>query len=760
MRHSPKGIARYLTLGVTQGLAAWSAYALIEFLASSVVFRLGRPYARFSAWHWEMTGQLVLAYMAAGIALGALAGLILFLFRNAQRLSGRPTPLVMEHAAALSLTLAIAIHLATQPASPAVWWKLIFLPLALIAALLLSIRSQVWSTRFGLLTNPWVVAGLFLNAGQASALQFMGVAQQLGIPIRPWYYILAGIQAIAAGAAVWLGRRWRQDWNPGRIFAPNWAAAGLAAVLMVASFALGVEPSSPVTPDVRIAGASAHPNVILIVMDTVRADHVSAYGYNRNTTPNLKKLAADATVYPQAVSAADASLTSHASIFTSLYASWHGAYCQPPDASYGRPVGPVPTIAEVLARNGYHTLGTGANLFLRADFGLQRGFQQFRIPRPVPILATESWYMLRNGMRRVIGLFADTAQFDRLYGRGDAINREFFTMLRQPNLAQAPFFAFFNYMDAHFPYTPPHPFDHLFPGKVFGATQADLTAVQHRVDDQGETLPPLYSSHAVSQYDGGIAYIDSQIGQLVDWLKRENLYDNTMIVVTADHGEALGERRLFLHGNSLYANLLHVGLTVKYPHNAPTGVVNTPVSLIDIFPTVMKSAGVEPPRGLQGLDLLDPAVSEPRHLFSESFPCPVTHQPECPGGCLMRAVVTWPNKYIYSDNGKSEVYELQQDPHENHNLFGSLGSLNPAARTLATQLNSWVKTMPVQHDRMPHAAPAAGSAFQGLRQSPETAAAPRAAVLPGKKPSPPFSLRKLSPFTLPAAPSAAGESGQ
>jgi len=205
-----------------------------------------------------------------------------------------------------------------------------------------------------------------------------------------------------------------------------------------------------------------------------------------------------------------------------------------------------------------------------------------------------------------------------------------------------------------------------------------------------------------------------------------------MIVVTADHGESFGERRLFLHGNSLYSNLLHVGLIVKYPHNAHTGVVNTPVSLIDIFPTVIKSAGVEPPRGLQGLDLLDPAVSQPRNLFSESFPCPVVHPPECPGGCLVRTMVSWPNKYIFSSNGKSEVYELQQDPNESHNLFGSL---DPTAQTLATQLNAWVKTMPAPHDRMPYATSGAGSAFQGLGLSPETAPGPRSAVLlgPGKR---------------------------
>jgi arylsulfatase A-like enzyme len=731
--HSPKGITGYLTLGAVQGLAAWSAYAVIEFLASSVLFRLARPYARFTTWHWTLTGQLALAYMASGLLCGALAGLLVFLFRHTKRVTTGPTALLIEHVAALSLALAIAMQLATQPAAPDIWWKLLVLPLVLIDILVLSIWSNRWSTRFGLLTNPWVVAGVFLSGGQISALQFMGVARQLGFSIQPWYYILLALQLLAAIVAARVGERWRQAWNPQRIFAPNWAAVALGTTLLLASFALGRE-RTPVIPPVHIAGAAIQPNVILVVMDTTRADHLSAFGYRRDTTPNLKKLAADGVLYSEAFSAADVTLTSHASIFTGLYASWHGAYCQPPEAGYGRPLGPVPTLAEVLAHKGYHTLGVAANLFMRADFGLQRGFQQMHIPRPVPVLSAESWYMLRNGMRRLIGLFADTSQFDRLYSRGDAINQEFFNMLRQPNLARAPFFAFLNYMDAHFPYIPPHPFDRLFPGKDVRLTQADLAAVQDAVAAGDEPLPRFYTTHSISQYDGGIAYIDSQIGQLVEWLKRENLYDNTMIVVTADHGESFGERRLFEHGNSLYANLLHVGLLVKYPHRARTGVVTTPVSLIDIFPTVMQITGTEPPRGLQGLNLLDPAISQPRSLFSESFPCPVMHGPECPNGCLMRTVLSWPNKYIFASNGKSEVYQLQQDPNENLNLFATL---NPTAQTLATQLNAWIKTMPPEHTLL-RGVPEAGAAFQSHPQPPENTGGVNAAVLLNKGPAKPF----------------------
>src|SRR5439155_24091737 len=135
------------------------------------------------------------------------------------------------------------------------------------------------------------------------------------------------------------------------------------------------------------------PAVVVIVMDTVRADHLSVYGYERDTSPNLKALAGDSAVYTHAQSAADITLTSHASLFTGMYPSWHGAYCQPPEAAYGRELSKnVPTLTEILAGKGYRTFAVGANLYLRADFGLQRGFSEFRIPRPVPVLADERKY--------------------------------------------------------------------------------------------------------------------------------------------------------------------------------------------------------------------------------------------------------------------------------------------------------------------------------------------------------------------------------
>ena len=182
----------------------------------------------------------------------------------------------------------------------------------------------------------------------------------------------------------------------------------------------------------RITGPCGHgrPNVLLIVMDTVHADHLAVYGYERDTTPNLRDLARDSMVYTNAISASDITLTSHASLFTGMYPSWHGAYCDPQNAAYGRAISNAyPTVAELLHSGGYQTTGVAANLYLRADFGLERGFDRFRIPRPVPLLAAENAFMLRRGLRRGLSLVFDTAQFDRLYALGEDINSELFADL-------------------------------------------------------------------------------------------------------------------------------------------------------------------------------------------------------------------------------------------------------------------------------------------------------------------------------------------
>ena len=587
--------------------------------------------------------------------------------------------LSVESAATFTLVFAFGLHLAWNAGTSQIW----LLAAAAAFASLLLIRR--WNDGAGWLTNYWVVAGLLLGFGQLLGLREMGVANQLGARLGIASLVLAAILAASAAASVFFGRKFRLPVVPLRF-----AAIGCTLLLILFSYALGRPGPNRVEAAATPLAQSGRPNILLIVMDTVHADHLTAYGYERDTTPNLRELARDSMLYSNAISASDITLTSHASLFTGMYPSWHGAYCDPQNAAYGRAISNrYPTVAELLHTAGYQTSGVAANLYLRADFGLERGFDRFRIPRPVPLLAAENSFMLRGALRRGLSLVVDTAQFDRLYALGEDINSQLFADLAEFSKPSAPAFLFVNYMDAHFPYVPPSPYDSRYPGRRPGMTQDDLESEQ-KVLVSGNGTVPAYQSHCVSQYDGGIAYVDHQIGEVVTWLKHHGAYDNTMIVVTSDHGEAFGERHRVGHANSPYQNLLHVALIVKYPHAAQRGAESRPVSLSDVAPTILEAAGIAAPPTMQGRSL---RVAADREIFSETFPCPVAHSPDCPNGCTARAIFAWPYKFITTSNGRRELFDLSGDATERRNLY--IQQPERAAQ-MARRLSQWMQSMPQQ----------------------------------------------------------------
>jgi arylsulfatase A-like enzyme len=667
-----EGFRRSVAAGAVHGTAAWSAYALMEFLFASVLFRLARPHAVFSAWHWKLTAMLFLGYLIAGPVCGALAGASAWMLRRRMQLS-------VEAAATFTLVCAFGLHLALNVEAGRLW--LLAATFVFVALLLI----PQWNGKGGWLTNYWIVSGLLLGLGQVLGLQEMGVASQLGARLGVVSKLVTFLLVAGAAGSVLIGRRFRL---PAALLQAG--AIGGAVLLMVVSYALGRPAPSAVEAASPALAGSDRPNVLLIVMDTVHADHLAVYGYQRDTTPNLRDLARDSMVYTEAMSASDITLTSHASLFTGMYPSWHGAYCDPQNAAYGRALSSAyPTIAELLHRGGYQTTGVAANLYLRADFGLERGFDRFDIPRPVPVLAAENGFMLRHGVRRGLSLVFDTAQFDRLYAMGEDINTAFFAELSSPAKTGAPVFTFVNYMDAHFPYLPPAPYDARYPGRRTGMTQDDLEEEQKALVT-GQSGAGDYRPHCVSQYDGGIAYEDRQIGDVVKWLKHRGAYDNTMIVVTSDHGEAFGERKRVGHANSPYQNLLHVALLVKYAHQTRRGTEARPVSLIDVAPTVLDAAGIAVPQAMQGRSLTTVAD---REIYGETFPCPVAHPPDCPKGCTARAIYAWPYKFITSSNGRRELFDLGGDPAENRNLYIQQPE---RAAELSERLALWTKSMPKQ----------------------------------------------------------------
>lgn len=328
------------------------------------------------------------------------------------------------------------------------------------------------------------------------------------------------------------------------------------------------------------------PNVILISIDTLRADHLSCYGYSKPTTPNIDRLSAEGTIFRYNYSTGVWTPPGHASMLTGLYVSEHGVY------DTRRLANDVPTIAEVLKRQGYQTAGFVNNSQVGELVGLDRGHDKF----------VEVWKGIETDSlaeRVVRGLIRRTRKIIFHQDRGaERTNREFMDWLSNGMQTEKPFYAFLHYIEPHNPLNPPNPYRDKYlkdvepgdidRGKIKKAAHNPLICF---VEDLG--LNSREIAYLVALYDGEIEYTDSKIGEIVSFLKDRGLYDDTMIIVTADHGEHFGEHGLWSHVASLYKEVLHIPLIIKFPKGCKcAGEVSEYTQLVDIFPTVMDAAGI------------------------------------------------------------------------------------------------------------------------------------------------------------------------
>jgi arylsulfatase A-like enzyme len=315
------------------------------------------------------------------------------------------------------------------------------------------------------------------------------------------------------------------------------------------------------------------PNVVLIVWDTVRALSLSLYGHARETTPNLDALADHAVVFDRATAPAPWTLPSHASLFTGRYHHEHSARRDSPlDGTY-------PTLADVLAARGYQTGGFVANEFWGgAGFGLQRGFQWYQYWKPHSLsLVLSSWWISGQIGWRIGTLLG---KWDALRIDGADVNRSFLEWVDRRD-EDRPFFAFLNFFDAHEPYRPPEPFGFEFsPQEPMSAWRTDPAASYTATE-----LAELRDA-----YDGCIFYLDHQLRLLFDELEARGILDNTLVVLTSDHGETLGEQSpdLLGHENNVHYNVLNVPLVFYFPERLAASRIATPVSLVDVPRTVME----------------------------------------------------------------------------------------------------------------------------------------------------------------------------
>jgi arylsulfatase A-like enzyme len=602
-------------LGINRGLlayrrTAWTIFAGVYLLVFLKIVS-----------YWSGWGRALLWLMAASpaVALACLA-----VFRKGQRAL---TPIC---AAAMVASTLCALQLAQadwghEPATPGVFATRLLIPIALCVVILAVVMKTTASQR----------------------------------PFEP---ITRGAGLLAAFVAVWIG---------------FWINFDSDLPLQ------GLFDGAPV------AANTSRPNFILIVLDTVRADHLDLFGYERKTMPNLRRFALEeAQSVHRTFATGSWTLPSHASMFTGLYPSAHGGHY--PFASDKHPDylaysirEDVPTLAEFLGGEGYQTAGIAANFGMLCQFGLPRGFQDYTAsPGSAYFAPRILWfYRAHLGDWSLAALLrsslpASLQGRSRLFSvREPGYRRawEINTLARQwlRRHGSGPFFLFLNYMDAHDPYLPIPEDNERFVRRPAGEewfgfpTDRYFASMRRAAEFSPEEIEFLKG-----QYDAGLVSLDRELDRLLDYLKAAGFFENTLIFITTDHGEAFFEHGFPEHGSSLYQPEIDSFLLIKAPPSLGPIQPSPLMQSVDLFPTIAAVLNEPLPPHIEGVPWgngRDYAVSE---MFCKSCGAESSSAYKWPDELRRElvAVVIGDQKLIRATNGPDEVYNLSIDPDERNPL--------------------------------------------------------------------------------------------
>jgi arylsulfatase A-like enzyme len=428
------------------------------------------------------------------------------------------------------------------------------------------------------------------------------------------------------------------------------------------------------------------PNVLWIVWDTVRADHLSLHGHERETTPFLDEWSREARVYDNCLSTAGYTMPSHAAMFTGLMPSETCA-----DNARKTLDDRYTTIAELLTGAGYRSYLYSANPNVSALRNLAQGFETAQHPWD-PQFADKALALVRGKLPEYdqsseLSKRLDDAEHGaggmtpwNIKASGELAQDATLAWLQNSD-SKKPYFVFLNYMEAHRPYIPPRRFREILmdPEEVDLSYEVDrswLTMWEYTFGLHDYTDVEMELTQAT--YDAAILELDAMLQELLEALRREGHLDNTVVVLTSDHGEHLGEQHMLDHQYSVYQPLLRVPLIVHYPERFAPGHDDHPVMNFDLFPTLLALAGIEEPVGLQSRakSLFDAAAERERvaedpaysplgiRLVSQKKP----DWDPSPWRRLQRAMIDDNDKFIWGSDGRHGLFDLAADPLETRNL--------------------------------------------------------------------------------------------
>jgi arylsulfatase A-like enzyme len=441
--------------------------------------------------------------------------------------------------------------------------------------------------------------------------------------------------------------------------------------------------------------AAGAPNVLVIVVDTLRADHLSSYGYARPTSPNFDRIAQQGTLFENAISTSSWSLPAHISLLTGRYQFEHGVGNVEPEPWSGwgnQGLGGFPTLGEALQQKGYRTGAFSANrTYFTESLGFGRGFQHFEdyfhsaadmFVRTLYGREFARIYLNRSDKSKITralrflhanSLLDKDSEGAGAYGGAqgigkpaEVVNQEVLQWIDRDR--QRPFFAFLNYFDVHYPYGGPPSY----------------------------TKPIWDLGGSIDEYDASVKYIDDTLEILLQALEQRDLAKNTLLIITSDHGESLGRHGLTYHGEALYWGLIHVPLVIWYPGHVPAGLRSaTPVTIAAIPATIMDLAGgsgreMFADRSLSSLlsssavpnwpdplsELAQSDFLDKNDMMAEKLiPTAITGS--------MRSLVTREWQLITHETMGDQLYDWKGDPGESSNLINT-----PSGRTATLELKS------------------------------------------------------------------------
>ncbi len=418
--------------------------------------------------------------------------------------------------------------------------------------------------------------------------------------------------------------------------------------------------------------AKTRPNVLLITVDTLRADRLGCYGSTSASTPAIDRLAREGTLFVNAAAPMPSTRPSHASILTSLYPRDHGVLSNAETLAEE-----ITTLPELFAAAGYLTAAfTGVKLLARGS-GMEKGFATFEAPE--------------KGEHRIAGEVVAQAQRWLRSERGGR-----------------PFFLWLHVYDPHMPYAPPTPSVTAPPELPADAAGFSRPPLRPLLERTGGDLPRSLLEYALAMYGAEVEYVDRQLAGLLATLREQDAMENTVLVFTADHGECFENGFYFEHGECLFEGAIRIPLLLRYPPAVTAGKrMEGQVELLDIAPTLLELAGLPAAPGFAGRSLLAPGDPTARVAFLQrpvyspraierrqrrEYLRSIAGEPlEASRNGRMAGLRTPSWKYITGD-GSEWLYDLRTDPGERINLAGERPGL---ARKLRQHLELWMEEHPI-----------------------------------------------------------------